>query len=321
MLPIGQQAFGEKTVLDQAKQYQHAAKDHPHNYAAPCIAFLFFHDVPKQLHEDLNKLGVTVWEYDKLTENTNSGAQGCSASAVQLSDEDDENTDFECENIKENATENVCRNSDQRRSSVSGLKNFCSETCVCAQHFKGEKITSAEMSLDDPSIHDVRRVNLDITTLFALVSNLCHGHCELVFQEKILTQQATEERSHPLLPELLNFLIGKQLFVCKTALSDFQTILSTVGGPLEKQRALTLLQYVEVVSDCPSPRSLRLPTSSKLNSRAKIIFGSGDSLKAVTTTANQGFVRAASQSSADFVVFLHSARALTEQKETLAVPV
>lgn len=321
-MPIGQQAFGEKTVLDQAKQYQHAARDNPHNYAAPCIAFLFFHDVPKQLHEDLNKLGVTVWEYDKLAEkNTNSGAQSCSASVVELSDEDDKNADFECEAVEENVTENVCRNSEQHRSSVSGLKNFCSETCVCAQHFKGEKIASAELSLDDPSIHDVSRVNLDITTLFALVSNLCHGHCELVFQEKILTQQAAEERGHPLLPELLNFLIGKQLFVCETALSDFQTILSTVGGPLEKRRAATLLRYVEVVSDCPSPRSLKLPTSSKLNGRAKVIFGSGDSLKAVTTTANQGFVRAASQASADFVVFLHSARALTEQKETLAVPI
>ena len=45
------------------------------------------------------------------------------------------------------------------------------------------------------------------------------------------------------------------------------------------------------------------------------MFGSGDRLRAVTTTANVSFVRAAAQAGVEFVTFLHPARALTEAKE------
>lgn len=38
-----------------------------------------------------------------------------------------------------------------------------------------------------------------------------------------------------------------------------------------------------------------LKESSKIKPRAKIIFGTGDSLKAITLTSNIGFVRAAAQ--------------------------
>jgi len=45
------------------------------------------------------------------------------------------------------------------------------------------------------------------------------------------------------------------------------------------------------------------------------MFGTGDSLKAVTATANLGFVRAAAQTGVKFVTFLRPARALTESKQ------
>lgn len=208
--------------------------------------------------------------------------------------------------------------SEDSSSHSFGLKSFCNDECICAAYFAEKSERPDKVSTVDPTVPEIDRVNLDITTLFALVSNLCHGNCNFVFQEKILTQQAEEERVNPLLPELLHFLRGKQLFVCETALNDFNKILSTVGGSREKERASVLLQRVVVVPDRPSKRSLNLRTTAKLSSRAKTIFGTGDSLKAVTTTANQGFARAAAQFSADFVVFVHGARALTEQKEASA---
>jgi len=53
--------------------------------------------------------------------------------------------------------------------------------------------------------------------------------------------------------------------------------------------------------------------------RAKTIFGTGDTLKAVTLTANSGFVRAAKNQGVQFSVYLHESRALTEQKQKTAV--
>ena len=67
--------------------------------------------------------------------------------------------------------------------------------------------------------------------------------------------------------------------------------------------------------DQPSERSASLPVTSSIRQWARTIFGTGDSLKAVTTTANVSFVRAAAQAGVEFVTFLHPARALTEAKQ------
>ncbi|XP_070183199.1 uncharacterized protein, partial [Littorina saxatilis] len=50
------------------------------------------------------------------------------------------------------------------------------------------------------------KVNLDITTLITLVSSVCHGGCHFRFKDKVLDQQAAEEREHPSLPDLQQYL-------------------------------------------------------------------------------------------------------------------
>lgn len=45
------------------------------------------------------------------------------------------------------------------------------------------------------------------------------------------------------------------------------------------------------------------------------VFGTGDSERAITVTANTGFVRAALQNGVRYSVFEHEPRALTELKE------
>ena len=55
----------------------------------------------------------------------------------------------------------------------------------------------------------IKRVNLDITTLISLVSNVCHGRCQFVFKEEILSLQAEEERKDPLIPRLRKFINGE----------------------------------------------------------------------------------------------------------------
>lgn len=181
-------------------------------------------------------------------------------------------------------------------------------------------LKSEAKSQGDDHVSHITRVNLDITTLITLVSAVSHGQCHFVFPEKILTMQAAEERESPVLPRLHKFIEGKKLYSCQTAVSDFQTILTTLGGKSERARAKELLSRVEIVPDQPSERSRSLPVTGKLKKRSKIIFGTGDYLQAITMTANSGYVRAAENHGVSFAVFLHASRALTEMKEITATP-
>ena len=63
---------------------------------------------------------------------------------------------------------------------------------------------------------------------------------------------------------------GKELLISETALKDFQTILSTVGGDREKERAHELLKRVTVVPDSPSPRTELLKGSGKIKKRPRV---------------------------------------------------
>jgi hypothetical protein len=78
----------------------------------------------------------------------------------------------------------------------------------------------------------------------------------------------------------------------------------------------SLLARVAVVDDCPSARTMALTVSNRIKHRAKVVFGSGDTLCATTLTANEGFVRAAAHKGVHFDVIIHPSRALTEAKQS-----
>ncbi|XP_076460529.1 uncharacterized protein LOC143293511 [Babylonia areolata] len=163
-------------------------------------------------------------------------------------------------------------------------------------------------------------VNLDITTLITLVSAVCHGGCHFRFRDKVLDQQAAEERERPSLPDLMAFLKDKEWIVCRTAREDFNSIVQLLGGPCERRRAEQLLNRVRLVDDKPSERASNLRLRGKVKERSKMVFGTGDEMQAVTVTANSGFIRAAESQNVCFAVHLHPARALTELKEATATP-
>ncbi|RMX43694.1 hypothetical protein pdam_00006375 [Pocillopora damicornis] len=169
--------------------------------------------------------------------------------------------------------------------------------------------------------YECASINLDVTTMIAYVSALTNGSCGFIFKEAILTTQAREEQHNPVLPKLKAFFKGKKLFACQSAVRDFDAILQTIGGRKEQERARALLGNVTVVEDNPSERSLRVRTSGSIKERSKIIFGTGDSLKAITCTANAAFTRAAATQGVEFTVFIHESRALTEVKECQATMV
>jgi hypothetical protein len=174
---------------------------------------------------------------------------------------------------------------------------------------------------DHDSNLDESILNLDITAMIAYVSALTNGQANFQFQEKILTQQASWERSRPVKPVLDQLFKDKQLICCQSAIDDFNSILANLGGPSEKIRALELFDKIKVVPDQCSDKVDLLKTGGKVRERSKVIFGTGDLLKAVTVSANSGFIRAAQSQNIELAVICHESRALTEDKMKSAKPI
>ncbi|CAF0971667.1 unnamed protein product [Adineta steineri] len=159
--------------------------------------------------------------------------------------------------------------------------------------------------------NETNKINLDVSTLICLVSELTHGGHIYRYPNKWLEVPAELERAERLAPKLENYMKGKELFVCQTAFEEFNSIVNIVGGPNERQRAEELFKRVTIVPDCLSERSNILQESVKIKPRTKTIFGTGDYLRAVTMTANRGFVRAAAQQGIQFNVYTHDSIPLT----------
>ncbi|KAM9316609.1 UPF0415 protein C7orf25 homolog [Gastrophryne carolinensis] len=267
----------------QAEDYIQASQQQPIQYSSPHIIFAFYNSVSCPMAEKLKEMGISV-RGDIIAVNTSE------------------------EGVQE---KHFCDSeSDDDESGLLHVGKVDRENVVASVAFPTEI-----------RVQVCNRVNLDITTLITYVSALSHGGCHLVFKEKVLTEQAAQERQEKMLPILDSFMEGKELFACESAVKDFQAILETLGRPNERERAETLIKKITVVADQPSERALKLAISSKINRRSVSIFGTGDNLKAITMTANSGFVRAANNQGVKFSVFIHQPRALTESKEASATPI
>ncbi|XP_044150178.1 UPF0415 protein C7orf25 homolog isoform X1 [Bufo gargarizans] len=285
---IGRGQYGDKSVIEQAEDYLQASRQQPVQFSSPHIIFAFYNSVSKPMAEKLKEMGISV-RGDIVAVNSSVGiTQEENDLSCSESDMEEDDDDSELLHVDEVDRENIV-------ASVAFPREIKVEVC--------------------------NRVNLDITTLITYVSALSHGGCHFIFKEKVLTEQAAQERQEKVLPLLDSFMEGKELFACECAVRDFQSILETLGGAHERERAAALIQRINVVPDQPSERALKLCSSSKINSRSVSIFGTGDSLRAITMTANSGFVRAANNQGVKFSVFIHQPRALTESKESSATPI
>ena len=103
------------------------------------------------------------------------------------------------------------------------------------------------------------KVNLDVSTLICLVSELTHGGHIYRYPKRWLEIPAELERASHLVPKLESYMKGKrsvllirndlfrldkELYICQTAYDEFSSIVKTVGGPNEKKRAEELFQRV-----------------------------------------------------------------------------
>lgn len=76
-----------------------------------------------------------------------------------------------------------------------------------------------------------------------------------------------------------------------------------MAGPGEKERAVELMSRITVVDDQLPTRVANLVLSAKVKSRSQTVFGTGDALKAMTVSANEGFVRGASNQVSQAAIF------------------
>ena len=131
-----------------------------------------------------------------------------------------------------------------------------------------DQMDSSEESEDETEIDyegiDESKLNLDITAMIAYVSSLTNGRNMFQYKEKILSEQAAWERSNPVKPELDKIFLNKELICCQSAMTDFQTILNTLGGESERERGLKLIERIKVVPDRHSSKTEGLHMSGEI---------------------------------------------------------
>lgn len=276
---VGSAAMGHKSVLASAKELLTGAEANLVNYAVPIVVFSFSQGVTDEVKMRLLDLGVRV------------------EGAVVDPDDGDEQYDDDDEDKE-----------DGNYSSEEDAEDLIREP----PPLKRAPIVYEPVSTADAFV-ELTTVNLDVTTLICLVSDVTNGGSVHDFADEILRDQALAERREPSLPILLKFMEGKRLICTKTAFAHFINIAKIVGGPREIARAEEWRSKLEIVDDDPSEAARKL-TGPKIKEQHKIVFGTGDRYKAVTTTSNSALMRAAEQQGLKFCVFLHPARALTEQK-------
>jgi hypothetical protein len=125
------------------------------------------------------------------------------------------------------------------------------------------------------------------------------------------TAMALVSEGSPLRHLLKATISRSSMVMTQTAVAEFQQIVRTIGGPLERSRAVRLLQRVQVIPDSPSKRALGLRPTKQIGTRDIIIFGTGDSLGAMTMTTDAKFVRGAAAQGVRFNVFVHAPVPLT----------
>nr|XP_050855828.1 UPF0415 protein C7orf25 homolog [Vespula vulgaris] len=279
LISLGNGEYGQKSVLDQAESYLQCAKHHPHLYKSPEIVFYFAYGIEIVLAKRLESMGIVV-EGDRINSYKN------------------ENSEIETDET---------------------LLVPCLNEETQTEEFKENPVLDM-VNLSPPSItEEIQILNLDVSTLLAYVSNMTNGYNHFIYREPLLTQQAEMERKRPVKPILEKLFKGKTFVICRTAYDNFMNIIDVIGGPKETVRAHELLKRVKIVDDVQTGRIIeQLSLGGKIKDRSRLVFASGESMKSITVSANEGFVRAARMQGIECTVFLHEPRSLSEIKEHYA---
>lgn len=133
--------------------------------------------------------------------------------------------------------------------------------------------------------HDFSKLNIDITTMLAYVSELSNGGVDWRFNEKLLEEQRVTERKEPIKPILDKVFEGKEMICCETAIRSFDEIVDLLAGPREKLRAVELKRRMTILPDVEEAGTIiNLELSAQIKERSRKIFAFGIFHKAITVS-------------------------------------
>ena len=188
----------------------------------------------------------------------------------------------------------------------------------------------------EPYHYHTSTLNLDVTTMIAMVSDISHRLEQIpivAFDSTPLKMQYEMEAKSPILPILSQIFNGKNLVCCQSAFEKFESIVSTIGGPFERARARLLFPdaafgspreqidhipfpkwNLEIVPNQTSPRFQQKDSENPMTDLNMNVFGTGDCIQASTITSNQSFKRSLENSGFAEFITIHEPRGLIEQK-------
>ncbi|KAJ2997088.1 hypothetical protein HDV02_005902 [Globomyces sp. JEL0801] len=202
--------------------------------------------------------------------------------------------------------------------------------------------------------HMTKVINLDITTLLAMVSDITLRFNEIplvAYDSKPLQLQRIAESKSPLLPILKSILSDRILITTESAFKKFKKIVETIGGPTELQRAISLFKpknmndipiEIQTLSVLNPQLTIGLQNSisdleidlgwsvwiietnpselfqsldiTKLKDHNVDVFGTADRLKVTTVTSNSWIQRSLENAGKEYAIQVHEPRCLIEQK-------
>jgi hypothetical protein len=188
-------------------------------------------------------------------------------------------------------------------------------------------------------------LNLDITTLLSILSDISHRFNEIpliAFDSKPLKMQYESEKQFPILPFFYKIFNNRKLVTTFSAYQKCIDIVNVIGGPTEKARAFNLFKSSEPIDFplelctnlCPILRpdvEVKVPWKvhiipnnpsdhfkslniSKFTSFNIDVFGTADNLNISTITSNFGIKRALEKTGQNYSIIVHESRGLIEQK-------
>ncbi|CAN7995537.1 unnamed protein product [Ixodes hexagonus] len=323
---LGDGEYGRRTILDQVRDMVDCARCHPHLYRIPEVKVWTALPVGEPLREIIEGVGAEVVTLEDLS------ATDDTADSAELLLTDDSQDNFSALKLSE-VPEDAVLNLD-----VSTMIAYASALTNGRCHFRFRENVLTEQAENErknpvkPALDELLGLSRVGSSDCASSHNVSPPHTpsepDAEFDGRVSANGASETDSSGRDLSRDSFSAGnslpgatssgRKLVCCQSAYDDFVTIVRVMAGPCETAAAQRLLSHVMVVPDKPSVRATSLSLRGKIRKRSKVIFGTGDQLKAVTVTANSGFLRAAKAQGVDFVAYIHESRALTEAKEATA---
>lgn len=297
LISMGNGEYGQKSVLDQASSFLQCAKCYPYLYRPPEIVFHFAYGIEIPLAKSLELMGVVV-EGDRIEceEEKSIDIHGTQFFLYSLV------TILRRILIVVSVIPEV--DIDEKLSTRMYTLEFNGEPLDESKRSTNSNLDTLNVS---PLETEIKILNLDVSTLLAYVTNMTNGYDHFIYREPLLTQQAEMERKRPVKPILESIFKGKELIVCQTAYENFMNIIDVIGGPKETLRAKELLSRVRIVNDIPAGRIIeKLSLGGKIKDRSRLVFATGENMKSITVSANEGFVRAARMQVLVFYITNHS---------------